>query len=89
MAPADRDVGLHFLHASQFECARGGELALFDLKSELARDPSTMDLQERYPARLTGGTDQRDTHLVRDIKKLDKNGFALLQLGRMTNENAR
>jgi hypothetical protein len=56
-------------------------LALFDLKGELARDSSAVDLQEWNSARLPGGTDQRDAHFVRHIEQLDKDGFALLQPG--------
>ncbi len=79
---------IFFIRASSMR-AGGDELALFHLKGELARDSRTVDLQKRYPAGLPGGTNQRNTHLVRHIKELDKNGFALLQLGGVTNENAR
>ena len=83
---AQRDVGVHLLHAGQLHRGVRRVLGLDGALHQLAGDAGVMDQGERQGAAPAGGADQGDDHGVGHVEGVDQHALALLQAGRKARE---
>ena len=82
VAGAEGDVGVHLLHAGEFELAEEFVLALVRATEQFAGDGALVNLHERERLRLADGAHERDGHLGGQVEGVDEHAFALLETGR-------
>ena len=81
VAAADGDVGLHLLHAGEFELGHDGVLGLVGVAEHLAGDARLVDGHQRQGPGGAGGADERDGHGLGDVEAVEQDAVALLEAG--------
>ena len=78
---ADRDVGVHALHARQLHAGRNIQLRLGRTQRHFAADTSVLQLNVRKRSRGARSPHQGDGHFSGNVERVDEDLFALAQFG--------